>query len=524
MAITTRWVAYSYDESGVAGTGGGTAEACGTQGYSLATGGTDKDSFNIGTSNNRLHVAIDGDSSYITLASGVALDPRFVAKDVSEKLHNLGKNDPSYDQAICVWENNQLKLYSGSLGSSSSVAVVSGTNTAHLELGWGSKTEVGGTNNNTAKNPAALNQYNGGITVSGTYNGFFDEVYTIVINDGWTVGTPSKGGSNTYTGTITTGGIFNHYADITYTLNISTTNGTTMGAGVGNVPQLSWTSTGNVDNSSSAVDLLYPNYFYKIGTKGLRVKFTDAVFSHCPPGTPAWTIACTYPRYTHGSNTQGAAGDAKYVWGSSRGDDSGNNPIATSESSLTRLGSRGLYIKFTGDNLFEAGDMFRIICTGPQPQSYDVTNLNYGNVTVSTESSVKAVSFEITSGAIELSTVKFGLQSHGSFLHHNLNNSDTYFRFGTIGPGNNAGSSPVNKLEWRSSVTAADISSDTPPSYLYATKENLSVVADADNSESIGSSAFCGMVSDPVWVNVKLGAAEVGSNSTINYRLFFDYS
>ena len=521
MSAVTRWVEYSVDASGSIGTGGGTAVGRGTRAYALATGAEDKDVFNIGAGNNRLHVSMDGDSSYVTVVSGTNLDPRFVAKDITEKLHNLGKLTESYNQAHCVWENNKLKLYSGSLGSSSSAAVVSGTNTAHLELGWGTKTEVGGSNNNPAT--GAINQFDGGVTVSGTYNGFFDEKYTIVISNGWTIGTAVKGGSNAYTGTITTGGIFNHASSITYTINIDTTNGTTMGGGTGNVPKMSWTSTGNADNSGADVELLYPNYNYMVGTKGLMVKFTDAVFNHCPAGTPAWTIACTYPQYTHGTNTQGSIGNAQYVWGSNRGDDSGNSPITTSTSS-TRLGTRGVYISFSGSNMFKAGDQFTVLCTPPQPKSYNITNLNYGNVTVSTEAPVKCVIFEIMSGAIEMSTVKFGLQSKGNFSHHNQNNSDTYFRFGTVGPGQRSGSSPINGLEWRNNVIAADIASDIPPSYLFSTKENLSVVSDADDSETIGSSGFMGMTSDPMWLNIKLGASEVGANSTINYRIFFDYS
>jgi len=521
-AAITRWVEYSVDASGTAGTGGGVQEGVGIQGYSLATGATDKDLFSIGAGNNRLYVSMDGDSGYVTLVSGTNMDPRYVAKDISEKLHNLGKNDPSYDQAQCIWENNKLKLYSGSLGSSSSSTVVSGSNTAHIELGWGTKTDVGGSNNNPAT--STLNQYNGGVTVSGVYNGFFDEVYTIVVCNSWTINTPVKGGSNSYTGTTSAGGIYNHASSITYTINVDTTNGTTMGGGTGNVPKISWTSTGNADNSSADVELLYPNYWYKLGTKGAMIKFSDAVFNHCPPGTPAWTVACSYPQYTHGTNTQGAAGDAQYIWGSSRGDDSGNNPVTTSEDALTQLGSRGLYIKFTGDNNFKAGDQFKVICTPPQPKSYDVTNINYGNVTVSTESPVKVVMFEISSGAVEMSTVKFGLQSHGTFQHHYANNSDTNFRFGTVGPGQPSGSSPLDGREWRVDTVAADIDSDTPPSYFYGTKANLAVVADADDSESIGASSFMGMVSDPIFLNVKLGASEVGANSTINYRIFFDYS
>jgi hypothetical protein len=526
MAAITRWVEYYVDGEGEAGTGGGTAEGCGTRGYTHATGGSGADSFNIGSGNNQLHVSIDGDSAFITLASGSGQDPRFIARDITEKLHNLGKNNPRYDQAQCLWHNNALRLYSGSLGSSSGAVVVSGTNTAHVELGWGTADEVGGSNNNPgASISGSLNQYNGGVSVSGTYNGFFDETYTIVIANAWTIGTPVKGGTNSYTGTISAGGVFNAPQDITYTLYIDVSNGTTMGAGAGNVPKLSWISTGNVDNSAAAVDLLYPNYYYKVGIYGLMVKFTDAVFNSCQSPNAAWTVACTKPDYTHGTNTQGAAGNAYYVWGSDRGDDAGSSTqIITSETSWTRLGSRGVYIKFTGDNNFLAGDQFKVICTPPQPKSYDITNLNYGNVTVSTEAPVKAVIFEILSGAIEMSTIKFGLQSHGTFEHHDENNSDTYFRFGTLGPGQSAGSGDVDGLEWRTNCVAADISSDTPPSYMYATKANLHVVSDADDSETIGASSFMGMTSDPIFLNIKLGASEVGANSTINYRIFFDYS
>jgi hypothetical protein len=523
MSAVTRWVEYSVTASGTIGDGDG--QACkGTRAFARADASVG-DSFDIGTSNNRLHLSIDGVSApYITLASGTDLDPRFVARDVSEKIHNLGKNDPAFDQAQCVWENNKLKIYSGSLGSGTSVTIASGTNTAHVELGFGSKTEAGGaaaTNQTTTSG----NQYNGGIEVSGEYNGFFDEVYRVIISKGsngtgTNIGTPSKGGSNSYTGTITTGGVFNYTGDIQYTLSIDCTNGTTMGGGTGNVPTMSWTSTGSADDGGP-VELLYPNYWYHVGTKGLMVKFTDAVFNTV---NPAWTIQCTYCQYTNGSDPQAPAATAQFIWGSSRGDDWGGTAGTTNESTPQRLGSRGVYIKFTGNNNFRAGDEFYVICTPPQPQSYDITNLNYGNVTVSTESAVKSVIFEIMSGAVEMDTVKFGLQNHGTFNHHDTGNNDTKFRFGTVGPGNNAGSSPLDGYEWYANVSAADIDSGTPPGYLYATKEDLAVVADADNSETIGNSPNMGMVADPIFLNIKLGASEVGANSTINYRIYFDYA
>jgi len=510
MAAVTRWVQYPITGEGVISVGGATVSGLGTRGYAQANSSVG-DSFDIGSSNNRLYIDFDGDTStYVTLASGSALDPRLVARDITEKIHATGKSG-GFENAQCVWEDNKLKIYSGSLGSSSSAAVASGTNTAHLELGFGSKTETGGS--------ATGNTYSGGLTTSGTYNGFFDEIYHILLNKETQIGTPSKGGGNSYTGTITAEGIFKYASNITYTILIDCTNGTTMGGGTGNVPTMSWTSTGSADDGGPT-ELLYPNYWYNLGTQGVMVKFTDAVFN---TDTTAWTIACTYAQYVEGSNTQAAAGTAKYIWSSSRGDNA-TAALDTSDSSFVRLGTKGVYIKWSGSGNFLAGDEFYVICKGPQPLSYGITNLNYGNVTVSTNSAVKAVMFEIMSGAVEISTVKFGLQSHGVAQHHDTGNADTEFHFGTVGPGNNAGTSPTDGKEWRASVSASDISSDTPPSYLYATKQDLAVVADADNSETIGASHYMGMAADPVFLGIKLGASEVGANSTINYRLYFDYS
>jgi len=520
MAAVTRWVLYPVSgENGEGSTsiGGATASGVGTRGYSRGNvPPSPGDKFSIGATSNRLYVNMDGDggpSTYITLVSGTDLDPRFVAKDVSEKLHGLGLVG-GYPHSQCVWEDGKLKIYSGSLGSGSSVSVTSGTNTAHIKLGFGSISDPGG--------GVISNGYAGGVVVSGTYNGFFDEMYHIIMNKEVQVGTPSKGGTNNYTGTITVGGIFTYDGeDRTYSIEIDVTNGTTMGAGSGNVPTMEWNSEGGFDDSSAPVELLYPNYWYNVGVYGLKVKFTDSVFNNCADPNYAWTIACTKALNVEGSNPQAPAGTAKYVWASTRGDDA-TAAVSTELNDYTILGSRGLYIKFTGGGNFTAGDEYRIICKPPQPASYNITNLNFGNVTVSTNSSIKPVIFEMMSGGVEISTVKFGLQSDGSFSHHDQGDIDTKFHFGTVGPGNN----PISPAgaEWRTNVTASDISSDIPPSYLYATKDDLAVVSDADNSENIGVSTYMGMVADPTYLAIQLGGNEVGANSTINYRLYFDYS
>lgn len=524
MVATTRWISYSADAGGSVTDGNGSSYK-GKTGYCRATASVG-DTFTIGPTTNRLYLSIDGDSGpYITMYSGTDLDPRFLAKDITEKMHDLGKLNDRWNAAKCIWTNNKtegncFEIHSGTLGSSSSVVVTTGgSNDGAAVLGFATSTQQGGL--------ADSNGFSGDITVTGDFYGFLDETYKIVItNDSYSevgsaprgIGTPTKGASNSYDGTITTGGVFNGPSDLTYTLAIDITNGSTMGGSTGNVPRLSWVSTG-ADSSTTSTELLFANYWYKVGDYGLMVKFTDAVFSQT---SPAWTIGCKKPDYVGGTNASGPVGTAEYVWASDRGEKS-SAPTVTSSGIATQLGTRGLSIVFNPNGLdnFNAGDEFYVICTAPKPAGYNISSLNYGNVTVSTESSVKCVAFEIESGAVDMSTVKFGLQSHGTFSHHDAGNNDTMFRFGTVGPGNMSGVNPNNGIEWWPNVVAGDIDDNTAPAYLYNTKANLSVVSTADDSESIGNT---GLMSDPMWVGIKLGSSETGANSTINMRLYFDYS
>lgn len=525
MAAKTRWVQYSTTATGRATDGNGSSYQ-GTTGYCRGTSSVG-DTFTIGPTTNRLYVAIDGESApYITLYSGSSLDPRFVARDITEKLHDLGKNSDRWNAARCIWTNNKtvgncFEIHSGTLGSSSSVIVtVSGTNSAASVLGFTTNVANGGT--------TSTNGFGGTITVSGTYNGFLDETYRLVItNDTYAeavsaprgIGSPVKYVANTYDGSLTTGGVFKHSSDVTYTISIDVTNGSTVGAGTGNVPRMSWLSTSS-DGSTSATELLYANHWYKIGDYGLMVKFSDAVFNQV---SPAWSIECKKADYVGGTNPAAPVGIAQYVWASDRGDQS-IAPLTTTSGSFTQLGSRGLSVRFNPSSAldsFNAGDEFRIICAAPAPQSYNISSINYGNVTVSTESAVKCIIFEIESGATELSTVRFGLQSHGTFAHHYSGNNDTKFRFGTVGPANKAGTSPSNGIEWWPNVVPADIDDNIPPAYLFNTKSNLAVVSTADDSESVGN---LGLMSDPMWINIRLGNSEVGANASICMRCYFDYA
>lgn len=524
MAAKTRWVQYSTTATGKATNGGNGGK--GTTGYCRATSPVG-DVFTIGPTTNRLYLSIDGESApYVTVYSGSALDPRFIAKDITEKLHDLGKNTDRWNLAKCVWTNhgnvgNCFEIHSGTLGSASSVVVtVSGTNSAASTLGFTTNTAQGGT--------ASTNVFGGTLEVTGNYNGFLPEVYKVVVsNDTYNeavsaprgIGAPVKHVANTYDGTMTTGGTFGYTSDITYTISIDVTNGSTTGGGAGNVPKMSWLSTAN-DASIVPTELLYAKYWYRVGDYGLMVKFSDAVFNQA---SPAWSIECKKSDYVGGTNASAPIGVAQYVYASDRGEKS-SIPITTSSGTYTQLGSRGLSIKFTpGSEIdsFTAGDTFYVVATGPAPASYNVSSLNYGNVTVSTESDVKCVMFEIESGAVELATVKFGLQSHGTFKHHYASNNDTQFRFGTVGPANPAGLAPTNGIEWKANIKAEDIDDDIPPVYLYSTKANLNVVSTADDSETIGNT---GLTSDPMWVNIRLGNSEIGANASICLRCYFDYA
>jgi hypothetical protein len=204
----------------------------------------------------------------------------------------------------------------------------------------------------------------------------------------------------------------------------------------------------------------------------------------------------------------------------------------TTQTTGTQLGTKGATVAFSNSGTLSLRERFHVIGRGPQPIDSDTTQLNFGNVTVSTASPVKVVWFELISGAVSMSTVKFSLQSDGSFQHHDQGDNDTQFHFGTVGAGNTApGGGPQSNSQTEfpvdsdgfGTVTAADIDSDSAPSFLFATVGDLPVVNSADNAEELGNYQGA-VVSDFVYLAIKLGANETGANSTINYRMFFDFS
>lgn len=543
MVAVSRFVKFSTTgdtfASAVDATAASNFVAKGSRGFSRAIGANaNSDSFTVVLSTtDQFTININGvGSELITLASGTNLDPRFVARDIEYKVHAVSADpDPAYKFSQCKYRNGginggsntemSLIIYSGVVGSGTS-----GSNKVTITSGPG-RDVIGVLGFDSEDSQSGLefdySAYTGVAVPSGAYGGQFDDAYHIQICDFETVGIVSSTG-NTYAGTATAGGIFIGSSDDTYTVTVATSVGTSMGQGTGNVPTFTVTSTSDTNNN--VIEMLYADFWYDVGTSnGPRIKFTDAVFANGDD----FTIACVAA-----SGAAATVGTAKYIWDNDLGDDSsriqGVSPVTTAVAG-SRIGTRGVTLHLSNSGNLNPGERFTITCRGPQPTDTNVTQLNFGNVTVSTQSAVQTVWFELISGAVSMSTVKFSLQSDGTFQHHDQNDGDTEFHFGTVGAGNAApGTGGNDQPEFpvttaisgtaTGRIVATDIDQNSPvPTYLFATKGDLAVVSSADASEDIGN--FQGaVVSDFIFLAIKLGANEVGANSTINYRMFFDFS
>lgn len=523
MTAVSRWVRYAvsgstYVSSALAGERG---RARGTDDVS--------DVFTIpGTANNQIRVNIDGGGAQqITLTSGTELDPRFVARDIQRKIQAFGSVNNGFKYATCEFSNyksadgeGHFVIKSGSTGGSSSVAITAGDSDARAILGLSSVTAEAGTTYHTGTSTANNAAYTGTITVSGTYGGMLDEEYYVVISDAALMSVVA-GGGNTYAGTSSVSGDWDHDSACAYVVTIDASGGKeTMNAGTGNVPTFTVNDTGTLnDDIATAQEILFSDCYYYIGTVGARLRWTDAQFGN----GDTFTITCT-PSSAGG----GAVGVAEYVWASNRGDNAAS--ASTTQATLTNVGTKGVQIAFSDSGTLTAKDAWRVLCRAPAPEAYGVTSMAYGNVTVTTNSAVKVHQFELMSGAKVLSNVKFSLQSHGTFSHHDAGNGDTEFHFGTVGAGHRGdGSGPTagTGREWTANITASDISQNKTggntgdPSNLYSSKQDLAVVADADSAEAVGNVE---LISDFVFTAIKLGSSETGSNSSVVYRCYFDYS
>jgi hypothetical protein len=471
-----------------------------------------------------------GGAQQITLTSGTNLEARFVALDIQRKTQAFSAVNDGFKWFTCDFVNyksadgeSHFVGKSGSTGGSSAVAFTAGDSDASAILGLSSTTAEAGTTYHTGTS-VSNSAYAGAVTVSGTYGGMLDEEYYVVCSNDVLLAL-TAGGGNTYAGTASFGGMWDNSQDSTYVVTIDASGGKeVLNAGTGSVPTFTVNDTGTAnDDVATGQEMLYSDFYYYVGTKGAMIKWTDAQFGN----GDTFTLVCTPATDAGGGGATAAVGAAKVVWTSSRGANAAS--ASTTSTSYIDIGTKGVQMKWVAGTL-TAKDAWRIVCRAPTPEAYGVTSMSYGNVTVTTNSAVKVHQFELMSGARILSNVKFSLNSHGTFSHHDAGNDDTYFHFGTVGAGNRGdGTGPVaaTGVEWVSGVTATDISTDKTggntgsPTNLWAAKNNLAVVSDADSAETVGN---LGLQSDYLFTSIKLGSAETGSNSSVCYRVFFDYS
>jgi hypothetical protein len=530
MPATSRWVQFDASaDTYMTGATSNSISGTGTPGYAVGQGVV-SGTVTLTPTEQNLRVALNGESvgnpdHEITLTTGTNLDCRMVAQEIAFKLKQLPSTE--FDGVSVEFLNNKYQITSSKLGTSSSVSLSYGTSNdcSHLlgiSSAKGGPTTVDAYNGTSGTNNAA---YTGQITIGGTYRGQFDDIYTVMVGTAHPVSgciTSGSSGPIYYTGSGIVAGDWNLSSNEVYTVTVSVAGGPVMNAGTGHVPTITWTST-QADNNSTPIELLYADHWYKIGTHGVRMKFTDGVFAE----GDTFRIYCVANQYAYGTNTSSPVGSGTYAWSSLR--EGKSSSVTTTQTTGTAVGTKGVTIAFSNSGLLTARDAFRIICSGPQPTSLGVTVLNFGSVTVSTYSPTKVVWFELMSGATKLLTPKFGLQSHGTAQHHNSGNSDTYFAFGSSGEGFPA-ISGGQSWEWKEDVQGnTDLSTDKTggtggsPVYLYQVENNMPVVSTADQSILVGV-APGKMISDFLYLAIKLGALETGANPSIIWRCYYDFS
>lgn len=514
MAATSRWVLFDSEAETVSSIETNqTVSGTGTAGY--VEGSTEVPGIVTITqgSADQLQVSVNGGPyEQITLPPGEDLDARTVARNITFKLKQLIGSE--WDTISCDFINNRFRITSGLLGTGSSVAVDNGTNDCLHLLGMaasqGGVLTVTSANGQATQNNAS---YTGQSALGGEYKGQVDDVYTVMIGTEHPVDDVVPGSGNIYTGVATSAGDWNESSNESYTVTVDTTNGATLNNGSGNCPTITWTSSQG-DNSVVPVEILYSDYWYNIGVKGLRIKFNDLPFGD----DDYFTIQCTAIQEAAASQTSAPVGTAQFVVSSlKRGKVPG---VFTTSTVGEAVGGQGITLAFSASGNLTRRDEFRVISSGPQPTTLGTTNLDYGSVTVSTYSPTRVVWFELVSGAVVLSSTRFGLHSNGTFQHHYAGNEGTKFGLGISGlasPGSDG-------TEWKKGVLGSiDLTSSTPPAYLAATEDNLEVVVSAEDSEGVGVVPG-DMVSDFLYLAIKLDANEIGVNSAIVYRMYFDYS
>jgi hypothetical protein len=479
----------------------------------------------------------DGSSSngkIYTLTSGINLDPRVIARDITDMLHREPGDSPPtplWTNAYCLWWGNGFEIRGGICGSTTQVTVNSTDNSAATKLGFTHGTSAVGSDDNRlyggeiATGNKTSNTWSGSISVSGTsFAGSWDE-YTVVAVNSNIAGGEGQGTaavithvSGTYPGTITLGGVYNYSEDNMYHVTVTVSGSAAYMSGVKDaVPLMTWYGVGgDTTMSGTEIQLLYPNHPYPLGNKGLWIKFSNAPFSY--PGD-AWQISASGIQAPEGFDYAWGSAYRSVIWSSIKGDTEWTQQSTSSYSNYFRIGRKGIYISANQAYNVSPGDTLRIRVPGPVPYRYDITSINLGNITVTTSSRVFCVRFDLPGGAVELTNVKFGLLQNGGMSEHDGTN--TAFRWGTVGEGQLATTTDFDTA-WRNSVNVQELV-PPKPSYLYAIDSNLTAVSTADLSKTIGISPFDALISDYIYCAIQLGANESGQK-TVVYRCYYDYT
>jgi hypothetical protein len=467
-------------------------------------------------------------SKIFTIASGVSLDPRVLARDLTDRMHrDHPVNNPIWTNANCRWWENGFQINAGICGHNASVRVDYTANSAATALGFTHGVAAYGSDNDRLENGGVAagnkttNTWSGVISTSGTsFAGAWDEWTAVAVNSdgGANQGTAAilTHASGTYPGTVTLGGIYNYSDDTIYHVDVSVSGSASYMNGVKDaVPLMTWYGTGgDTTMSGSAIQLLYPDQPYPLGNKGLWIKFNNAPFSY--PGD-SWTISAS--GILDGNNYQWGSVMRKIIWSSHKGDVEWTQQSTATFNNYFAIGRGGVYVAANQDYNVAPGDAIRVRVPGPVPYTYDSTSINLGNITVTTASRVFCVRFDLTGGAIELTNVKYSLLNNGGMGYHDGVN--TSFPFGTVGRGNKA-SATLYDVEWWDGITVQDLI-PPKPSYLYDIDANLTVVSTADDSKNIGIDPFDALISDYIFCAIRLGADESGQKTAV-YRCYFDYT
>jgi hypothetical protein len=475
---------------------------------------------------------LETNSKTITLSSGINLDPRVIARDITDKMHReYPVNTPLWTQAYCLWWRNNFEIRTGIAGLEASIRLNTCSNNAADTLGLPVSAEaIHGSNNNRlydggiAAGNKTTNTWSGTVTVDGTsFAGSWDEYTVVAINSDAGLGQGSASiithASGTYPGVVTLGGVYNYTLGSTYHVSVTVSGSASYMNGVKDAcPVLDWYSdpASGDTTSSGSIQLLYPNYPYPLGNKGLWVKFSNAPFSY--PGD-AWMIQASGIVAPEGYDYQWGSAMRKIIWSSIRGDVEWAYQDTATYGDSFRVGRKGIYVTADQNYSVAPGDVLRIRVPGPVPYLFDITSINLGNITVTTSSRVFAVRFDLIGGAIELTNVRFSLLDNGGMAYHDGVN--TAVRFGTVGPGQKAVNQDYD-VEWWNEVVVQDLV-PTKPDYLYAIDANLTEVTTADDSKVIGIDPFESLISDYIYCSVMLGADESGQKTMV-YRCYFDYT